>query len=321
MRQAGRYLPEYRAIRTGMGGFWDLVYNPEKAAQVTLQPVERFGMDGAILFSDILVIPGALGQRVTFQEGNGPALQPLDFAAKGFGLTTAHVAEKLNPIYETIKTVKKNITGDTTLIGFAGSPWTVATYMVESKGTSEKTKTLAFARDNQEKFQELLDLVIETTVFYFLEQVKAGAEALQLFDSWAGALKTEAEFHAWCIAPTKEIIHRLKAKAPTIPLIGFPKGAGVFYTDYFRETGLDAISIDYDIDPEWAARELQPLGCVQGNLDPALLVGGGERMLDQARRILKALEGGPHVFNLGHGIVPGTPPENVATLSRFLKTC
>lgn len=303
-----------------MGGFWDLVYTPEKAAQVTLQPIERFGMDGAILFSDILVVPDALGQNVTFKEEIGPALDPLNFDLENFGLSTDQMAERLNPIFETIRTAKKDLNGETALIGFAGSPWTVATYMVESKGTPEKTKTLSFVKDNPEKFQKLINLIVDTTVYYLSEQVKAGAEVLQLFDSWAGALKSKDEFHAWSIVPTREIVRRMKTEAPDIPLIGFPKGAGEFYKDYFRMTGLDAISIDYDVDPIWAASELQPIGCVQGNLNPALLVEGGDAMLNQAGAILEAFSGGPHVFNLGHGIVPQTPPANVEALSRFLKT-
>ncbi len=320
MRQAGRYLPEYRALRSEMGGFWDLVYTPEKAAQVTLQPIERFGMDGAILFSDILVVPGALGQNVTFKEEVGPVLDPLNFDLENFGLGTDQMAERMNPIFETIRTAKKKLNGETALIGFAGSPGTVATYMVESKGTPEKTKTLSFVKDKPEKFQNLISLIVDTTVYYLSEQVKAGAEALQLFDSWASALKSEDEFHTWSIAPTREIVRRMKIEAPDIPLIGFPKGAGEFYKEYFRQTGLDAISIDYDVDPMWAANELQTIGCVQGNLNPALLVEGGDAMLNQANIILEAFSGGPHVFNLGHGIVPQTPPENVEALSRFLKT-
>ena len=303
-----------------MGGFWDLVYTPEKAAQVTLQPIERFGMDGAILFSDILVVPGALGQNVTFKEGVGPVLDPLNFDLENFGLGTDQMAERMNPIFETIRTAKKDLNRETALIGFAGSPWTVATYMVESKGTPEKTKTLSFVKDNPEKFQNLISLIVDTTVYYLSEQVKAGAEVLQLFDSWAGALKSKDEFHAWSIAPTREIVRRMKTEAPDIPLIGFPKGAGEFYKDYFRMTGLDAISIDYDVDPIWAASELQPIGCVQGNLNPAFLVERGNAMLRQASAILETLSGGPHVFNLGHGIVPQTPPANVEALSRFLKT-
>jgi len=320
MRQAGRYLPEYRDLRAQMGGFWDLLFTPEKAARVTLQPIERFGMDGAILFSDILVIPYALGQKVTFEGGVGPVLEPLDYSRDDFGLHKADIEASLGSIFETIRLVKKDIPEGKTLIGFAGSPWTVATYMVESKGTPEKEKTRAFASENPEKFQALINLIVDSTVEYLIGQVKAGVEALQLFDSWAGALKSEEDFRTWSINPTTEIVTRLRKEIPHIPLIGFPKGAGGFYQPYFRETGLDAISIDYDVDPAWAAKELQPIGCVQGNLDPALLVEGGDKLISKAKEIITSLQGGPHVFNLGHGIVPQTPPENVGALSSFLKS-
>ena len=320
MRQAGRYLPEYRELRSKAEGFWGLVYTPEKAARVTLQPIERFGMDGAILFSDILVVSAALGQEVAFKPGVGPVLEPLDFTVEQFGLSNNLKVEKIDPVFETIRRVKADLDDKTTLIGFAGSPWTVATYMVEGKGTPEKAGTLKFARENPARFQELCDLIIGTTVQYLLGQIEAGAEALQLFDSWAGALKKEEEFYPWCINPTKKIIDQIRKEAPGIPMIGFAKGVGPFYKDYFRETGLDAISIDYNVDLEWAAKELQPFGCLQGNLDPALLIEGGDKMMAQAEKILKTLEGGTHVFNLGHGIVPETPVENVAALSRFLKS-
>ena len=320
MRQAGRYLPEYLEIRSQMGSFWDLVYSPEKASLVTLQPIERFGMDGAILFSDILVVPEALGQKVTFKPGIGPVLEPLDFTAEHFGLLNGQGVEKTDSIFETVRRVKAGLDDKTALIGFAGSPWTVATYMVEGKGTPEKAGTLKFVRENPARFQELYDLIIATTVQYLLGQIEAGAEVLQLFDSWAGALKKEEEFYTWCINPTKKIIDQIRKEAPDIPLIGFAKGIGSFYKDYFKETKLDAISIDFDVDLEWAAKELQPFGCLQGNLDPALLVEGGDKMITQAEKILETLGGGAHVFNLGHGIVPETPVENIAALSRFLKS-
>ncbi|MEE8294362.1 MAG: uroporphyrinogen decarboxylase [Sphingomonadales bacterium] len=320
MRQAGRYLPEYRALRSEMGGFWDLVFTPEKAAEVTLQPIERFGMDGAILFSDILVIPAALGQRVTFKPNIGPVLDTLDIKHENFGLSEDHIEERLGSIYETIRQVKARLPEGVTLIGFAGSPWTVATYMIESKGTPEKTDTIKYATENPERFQKLIDLIVKTTVHYLSNQIEAGAEALQLFDSWAGALKDEDMFRRWSIEPTREIIKALKAKYPEIPLIGFPKGAGKLYKPYFMETGLDALSIDYDVDLDWAARELQGLGCLQGNLNPSFLVDGGDALIDQSGIILEKLKKGPHVFNLGHGIVPETPPENVGVISTFLKT-
>lgn len=320
MRQAGRYLPEYRALRSEMGGFWDLVFTSEKAAEVTVQPVKRFGMDGAILFSDILVIPHALGQIVKFHPNLGPVLDPLDFEEENFGLNENHIEERLGSIYETIRQSKARLPKNVTLIGFAGSPWTVATYMIESKGTPEKTTTINFAKANPERFQKLINLITKTTVHYLSRQVEAGAEALQLFDSWAGALRDEAMFRKWSIEPTKQIVKAMKKIAPEVPLIGFPKGAGVFYKPYFSETGLDALSLDYDIDLDWAAKELHTIGCLQGNLDPSLLVEGGTRLIEQSSAILEKFKNGPHVFNLGHGIVPETPPENVDALSNFLKT-
>lgn len=320
MRQAGRYLPEYREIRAQMGGFWDLVFTPEKAAEVTLQPVERFGMDGAILFSDILVIPYALGQGVTFKDGIGPVLGPLNLERNNFGLSEDKVGEKLAPIYQTIKLVKEKLPQAVTLIGFAGSPWTVATYMIEGKGTPEKAETRKFAKENPERFQELIDLIVKTTILYLKGQVAAGAEALQLFDSWAGALKDQESFTRWSIEPTKKIVAAMKEAAPHIPLVGFPKGAGGLYKPYFKKTGLDAVNLDYDIDLDWAAKELAGLGCLQGNLNPKILVNGGEGLIFQTENILQKLGKGPHVFNLGHGIVPQTPPENVEKISAFLKT-
>lgn len=321
MRQAGRYLPEYRKLRAELGGFWDLVFTPEKAARVTLQPIERFDMDGAILFSDILVIPYALGQQVSFQEKVGPVLSPLNFSKGDFGLRHADIEASLGSIFETIQLVKKELSTNKTLIGFAGSPWTVATYMVEGKGTPTKEKTRSFAQNKKEKFQDLINLIVDSTIEYLLGQVKAGAQALQLFDSWAGALADIDEFSCWSIAPTREIVLRLKKEIPHIPLIGFPKGAGEFSRVYFKETNLDAINIDYSVDLNWAVKELQPIGCVQGNLDPTLLVEGGNKLLEKVREIVTAFQNGPYVFNLGHGIVPETPPENVAALSAFLKSC
>lgn len=319
MRQAGRFLPEYRKVRAEMDGFWDLVFTPEKAARVTIQPVERFGMDAAILFSDILVIPYALGQDVKFVEGTGPVLGKLDFDAPGFGLDDSEGIEALSPIFETLRLTRAELPGEVTLIGFAGSPWTVATYMVEGKGTPKKQGTIDFANTDPEKFQHLVDVIVKNTVDYLLRQIEAGAEALQLFDSWAEALTSEDMFRRWSIEPTRQIVAAVKAKAPHIPIIGFPRGAGDKYRIYFEETGVDALSIDYDVDPDWAAKELQPLGCVQGNLDPMLLVEGGGKMMDQVAKIVTAFEKGPHVFNLGHGIVPQTPPENVMTVVEYLK--
>lgn len=318
MRQAGRYLPEYRELRARMGGFWDLVFSPEQAAAATLQPLERFGMDAAILFSDILVIPHALGQEVSFHPKVGPVMGPLDLAAPNLGLSRDHTAERLALIFETIRIVKTKLPEDKALIGFAGSPWTVITYMVEGKGRPEKEETRTFWREDRQRFERLIDEVVEATVVYLEHQIEAGAEALQLFDSWAGALQGD-EFEALCIAPTRRITSALKKRHPGVPLIGYPKGVGRRTKAYFEDSGVDAVSIDWQTDPVWAANELQPLGCVQGNLEPALLAGGGEAMLKAAEHILRTFANGPHVFNLGHGITPDVPPENVAELSAFLR--
>ncbi|HXV74278.1 MAG TPA: uroporphyrinogen decarboxylase, partial [Sphingomonadales bacterium] len=301
MRQAGRYLPEYREVRMRLGGFWDLVFNPEMAAEVTLQPVRRFQLDAAIIFSDILTIPFALGQNVTFLEKQGPVLDSLDYQKQDLGLSRRKIDDVLASIFETVRLTKKNLPKDVALIGFAGSPWTVATYMVEGKGTPGKEKTKAFFKGNSEQGRFLIETLVEATVFYLERQITAGAEAVQLFDSWAGALKGN-ELASLCLEPTRKIVARIKKKHPGIPVIGYPKGIGDETKAYFSKTGIDAIGIDQTVDPAWAAEHLQPLGCVQGNLDPALVAEGGTPMLDAAEKILRALTKGAHVFNLGHGI-------------------
>lgn len=319
MRQAGRYLPEYRAIRARLGGFWELVFNPDMAAEVTLQPVRRFNLDAAILFSDILVVPFALGQKVEFVENMGPALEPLAFDRGDLGLDQKRMDEVMAPVFGTLRRVSKELAAEKTLIGFAGSPWTVATYMVEGKGTPEKAKAKAFFRNEREKGNFLIETLVEATVFYLDRQIEAGAETVQLFDSWAGALSGD-ELEALCFKPTREIVARVKARHPDIPVIGYPKGIGRQTKSYFTATGVDAIGIDHGLDPAWAAAHLQPQGCVQGNLDPGLLVKGGPEMLGAAGNILQAFANGPHVFNLGHGITPGTPVEHVAELSDFVRS-
>ena len=311
MRQAGRYLPEYRALRAQKGGFLPLVYDAEAAAEITLQPIRRYGLDGAILFSDILIVPYAMGQDLEFLAGEGPHLSPrLADAA----LSSLHaVPQRLAPIYETVKLVRAQLPADKTMLGFAGSPWTVATYMVNGEGSRDQHETRAMAYRDREGFQAIIDAIVTVTVDYLAGQVLAGAEAVQLFDSWAGSL-APSEFERWVIAPNAAIVAQLKKRFPELPVIGFPKGAGEKLPAYARETGVHAVGIDETIDPVWAAREL-PAGLpVQGNLDPLLLLSGGDEMERETLRILDAFADRPHVFNLGHGIGQTTPVEHVAQL-------
>lgn len=313
MRQAGRYLPEYRETRKQAGGFLDLCYTPELAEEVTLQPIRRFGFDAAILFSDILVVPDALGQQVAFQEGEGPVLEPIRRVEELDDLESGAVAERLAPVYETVRRLKKSLPAETALIGFAGAPWTVATYMVGGRGSSDQAAAKLWAYRAPEEFQKLIDLVSEATVAHLSAQVEAGAEVLQIFDTWAGSLP-ELAFHRFCLAPVRTIVAKLKARYPGVPVIGFPRGAGVLAESYFRETGITGLGLDTGVPAGWAAERLQTTGCVQGNLDPLLLVAGGEEMRRGTEHILARLAQGPFIFNLGHGIVPQTPPGHVAEL-------
>ncbi|HXD04385.1 MAG TPA: uroporphyrinogen decarboxylase [Novosphingobium sp.] len=316
MRQAGRYLPEYRELRARKGGFLPLVYDSEAAAEITLQPLRRFGFDGAILFSDILIVPYAMGQDLEFLAGEGPRMSPrlVDHALSAL----ESVPERLSPIYETVRLVRAALTPEQTMLGFAGSPWTIATYMVAGEGSRDQHETRAYAYRDRGAFQAIIDAVVATTVDYLEGQVRAGAEAVQLFDSWAGSL-APAEFERWVIAPNAEIVRQLKARCPDTPIIGFPKGAGEKLVAYARETGVDALGVDETIDPLWAAREL-PAGLpVQGNLDPLLLLAGGDELDSQARRVLDAFADRPHVFNLGHGIGQFTPIEHVERLLKVVR--
>ena len=316
MRQAGRYLPEYRALRASKGGFLNLVYDSEAAAEITLQPIRRFGFDGAILFSDILIVPYAMGQDLEFLVGEGPHLSPRLLDAALTSLTA--VPERLSPIYETVRQVKAALPGDKTMLGFAGSPWTVATYMVAGEGSRDQHDTRALAYRDRAGFQAIIDAIIGVTVEYLIGQIQAGAEAVQLFDSWSGSL-APSEFERWVIAPNAAIVRQLKARGPHVPIIGFPKGAGEKLTAYARETGVDAIGVDETIDPLWAARELPANMPVQGNLDPLLLLAGGDELDRQALRVLEAFADRPHVFNLGHGIGQTTPIEHVEQLLALVR--
>lgn len=311
MRQAGRYLPEYRALRADKGGFLALVYDPQAAAEITLQPIRRFGFDGAILFSDILILPYAMGQNLEFLAGEGPKLSPRLVDSTLESLVS--VPERLAPIYETVARVRENLNPDTTLLGFAGSPWTVATYMVAGEGSRDQHETRAMAWRDPVAFQAIIDAITHVTITYLGGQIEAGAEAIQLFDSWSGTL-APSEFARWVIAPNAAITAALKAKYPTVPIIGFPKGAGEKLPAYARETGVDAIGIDETIDPVWAARELPSGMPVQGNLDPLVLLAGGEALTREAHAVLDAFAGRPHVFNLGHGIGQHTPIAHVEQL-------
>ena len=316
MRQAGRYLPEYRALRAEKGGFLELVHDSGAAAEITLQPIRRFGFDGAILFSDILVIPHALGQDLAFLEGEGPHLSPpLVDAALG---SLEAAPERLEPIYRTVRRVREQLGPDTTLLGFAGSPWTVATYMIAGQGSRDQQMARLMAYRDPGALQAIVEAIVTASVEYLSGQIEAGAEAVQLFDSWAGSL-APAEFERWVIAPNAAIVTALKARHPQVPVIGFPKGAGEKLPAYARETGVDAVGIDETIDPLWANREL-PAGLpVQGNLDPLLLLAGGEELDVAATRILGAFAGRPHVFNLGHGIDKETPIAHVERLLEVVR--
>ena len=316
MRQAGRYLPEYRALRETKGGFLELCYDPEAAAEVTLQPIRRFGFDGAILFSDILVVPHALGQDLWFEAGEGPRLAPplVDHALAALEAAP----QRLDPVYETVARVAGALPAETTFLGFAGSPWTVATYMVAGQGSKDQAAARRMSFRDVGGFAAIVDAIVDVTVTYLSGQIEQGVEAVQLFDSWAGSL-SPAQFERWVIAPNARIVERLKALHPDTPVIGFPKGAGGKLAAYARETGVDAVGLDETVDPAWADAMLPADLPVQGNLDPLALVAGG-RVLDEAiDRILAAFPVRPHIFNLGHGIVPDTPIAHVEHLIRRVR--
>jgi uroporphyrinogen decarboxylase len=318
MRQAGRYLPEYREARANAGSFLDLCYNPKLAEEVTLQPLRRYGMDAAILFADILLIPHALGQPLAYREGEGPVLEPVRSASELGKLDVMQIHKTLDPVYETVGRLSQSIPTECTLIGFAGAPWTVATYMVEGRGSKDYANTKHWAYSDPAGFGALMDILVESTTEYLLKQVAAGAEVIQIFDTWAGVLPDD-EFRKWAIEPTKRIVEGLRAEHPELPVIGFPKGVGGNIIDYVRETGVTAVSLDTGTPLDWAAQEVQSMVPVQGNLDPMLLVAGGSAMEDRIRQIIETLGKRPFIFNLGHGIVPQTPPENVARLAEIIR--
>lgn len=319
MRQAGRYLPEYRATRAQAGDFLSLCYTPDLAAEVTLQPIRRYGFDASILFADILLVPQALGADLWFVTGEGPRLSTITDAAGVAALKPADaIHDHLAPVYETVRILKRELPTETTLIGFAGAPWTVATYMIAGRGTPDQAPAHALKSEDRATFEALLERITEATIEYLDMQVQAGAEVIKLFDSWAGSLRG-ADFDAYAKAPAKRIIAELKSRHPDLPIIAFPREAGEAYVGFAQETGADCIAIDTNVDPAWAAEKLQPETCVQGNLDPKLMVEGGEALVSEARRIRDALSRGPHIFNLGHGITPDADPENVTLLLETIR--
>lgn len=318
MRQAGRYLPEYREVRASTNSFMEFCYSPEKAAEVTLQPIRRYDMDGAILFADILVVPDGLGQNVWFEAGVGPKLTPVREEAAFSTLGMAGFHDKVAPVYDTVARLKQALPADKTLLGFAGAPWTVLTYMIEGSGSKDHGAARQLGYGNPQLFGRMLDLLVEATSEYLCRQIEAGADAVQIFDSWAAAIP-EPMFDAWIIEPTREIVSRVRARHPDTPIIGFPRLAGAQYERFVASTGVNAVSLDTGVPLDWAAEKLQPSVCVQGNIDPHLVVAGGKPMVEEANRILETLKSGPHIFNLGHGFVPETPPENVKLLSETIK--
>lgn len=319
MRQAGRYLPEYRKTRAEAGDFLDLVYNPTLATEVTLQPIRRYGFDAAILFSDILVVPHALGQDLHFEENAGPVLGELP-SLQTFKESVFH--GKLGPVYEGVSSIRRQLDQegftDTTLIGFSGAPWTLACYMVDKKGSKEFISTRVMALQKPQEFMALIDLLTEAVTAYLGAQIQAGAEVLQIFDSWAGVLPPD-QFRQWVIEPTQKIVAALKEKYPSIPVIGFPKGAGVLAAEYATKTRVSALGVDHTLPVEWADQTLDAKLPLQGNLDPCVLQAGGEHLERETHKILETFRNRPHIFNLGHGIDKGTPPDHVAQLMRLIR--
>ncbi|WP_238372425.1 uroporphyrinogen decarboxylase [Heliomarina baculiformis] len=311
MRQAGRYLPEYRATREKAGDFLSLCYNPELAAEVTLQPIRRYDFDAAILFADILLVPQALGADLWFVTGEGPRLSTVTSRRDLDALKPVDVVhDTLGPIYETVQILSRELPSDTTLIGFAGAPWTVATYMIAGKGTPDQGPAHLLRQEDTEVFEGLLDLITEATIEYLSRQISAGAECVKLFDSWAGSLSGEA-FDKYALAPAARIIAELKARHPGVPVIAFPREAGPKYEGFAKATGADCVALDNSVDLDWAVEHVQRDGCVQGNLASSHMVTGGQALVDETRAIVDAFSGGPHIFNLGHGITPDADPDNV----------
>lgn len=320
MRQAGRYLPEYKATRAQAGDFLSLCYNPDLAAEVTLQPIRRYGFDAAILFADILLVPQALGADLWFVTGEGPRLSTIsDMAGVQALKPTSAIHDTLSPVYETVKILSRELPSETTLIGFAGAPWTVATYMIAGRGTPDQAPAHAMREQAPEAFDALIDRITDATIEYLSMQIDAGAEVVKIFDSWAGSLKGDA-FTRYALEPAKKIITALNARHPATPIIAFPREAGDGYIGFGRATGADCVAIDNSVTPEWAAEHVQKDGCVQGNLASSHMVTGGQALVEETQRVVRAFKNGPHIFNLGHGITPEADPENVALMIETVRS-
>jgi uroporphyrinogen decarboxylase len=317
MRQAGRYLPEYRETRAKAGSFLDLCYNPELACEVTLQPIRRFGFDAAILFSDILVVPHALGRDLRFEEGLGPRMTPMS-AGEVEGLNVDGFEARLQPVYAALGLIRERLPSETTLLGFCGAPWTVATYMIAGQGTPDQAPTRLFGYREPVAFGELLDVLADMSADYLARQVDAGADAVQIFDSWSGVLDEDA-FERWCVRPVARLVARFREQHPEVPVIGFPRGAGTLYDRYREHTGVTGLGLDWSVPMEQAKR-LQISGAVQGNLDPQRLVAGGKALEEGVAAILDGLGDGPLIFNLGHGITPDAPVEHVEQMVRLVRS-
>lgn len=318
MRQAGRYLPEYRKVREKAGDFLSLCYTPNLAAEVTLQPIKRFGLDAAIIFADILLVPHALGRSVRYDEGAGPLLQRVEGERDIALLALENVVSQLRPVFETVERVRTALPEGVAVIGFAGAPWTVATYMIEGRGSADQRAARLWAYEKPKVLDALIDVLTEATIVYLSGQIEAGAEVIQVFETWGGALSGD-DFARWCIAPAKRIVAALKSRFPDTPVIGFPRGAGASLIPYAERTGVAGLSLDWTVPLDWAAETLQPQVTLQGNLDPMALVAGGRSMRMMVQQIIESWGQGPMIFNLGHGILPETPPEHVAELVAIVR--
>jgi uroporphyrinogen decarboxylase len=318
MRQAGRYLPEYRALRERAGSFLNLCFTPELAADATLQPIRRFGFDAAILFSDILVVPHALGRTVTFEAGEGPRLQPLDDAAKLNALAETEDEQVFAPVYEAVRRVKRELPANIALLGFCGAPWTVATYVIAGRGTPDQAPARLMAYREPEAFARMIDILVAVSSRYLIEQLRAGANAVQIFDTWAGVLPP-AEFARWCIAPVRQIIGNVRSEIPDAKIIGFPRGAGASLASYVESVAVNAVSIDWTAEPAFVRERVQSKTAVQGNLDPLVLLAGGKALDRAVDDILENFGLGPFIFNLGHGILPETPIAHVEQTLRRIR--
>jgi len=318
MRQAGRYLPEYRALRERAGSFLDLCFTPELAAEATLQPIRRFNFDAAILFSDILVVPHALGRTVTFEAGEGPRLAPLDDAAKLNALATTADDAVFAPVYEAVRRVRRALPENAALLGFCGAPWTVATYMVAGRGTPDQAPARLMAYRERDAFARMIDILVAVSSRYLVAQLRAGADAVQIFDTWAGVLPP-SEFARWCIEPVRQIVANVRGEIPDAKIIAFPRGAGASLASYVANVPVDAVSIDWTAEPAFVREQLQSKAAVQGNLDPLVLLAGGAALDRAVAGILQEFAGGPFIFNLGHGILPETPIAHVEQTLRRIR--